>query len=80
MTTKRKLLIGALALGALGGFGAGFARLGARAHERHAHRRAAFEDRVADVCVRAAARAGGGAEANAQPRSHGRHEPRGETP
>ncbi|MCC6214929.1 MAG: hypothetical protein IT376_08680 [Polyangiaceae bacterium] len=75
MTTKRKLLIGGLALGALAGFGAGFARLGACAHERHAHRRAAFEDRVADVCVRAAERArGDGAGERAHlhgPRGHG---------
>jgi len=47
---KRKIMIALLALGALGGFAAGFAHLGCRAHERHD----AFERRVAQICVDAA--------------------------
>jgi hypothetical protein len=50
---KRKALIALLALGTVGGYAAGFASMSCRAK----HRRAAFEDHVADVCVRAAQRA-----------------------
>lgn len=49
---KRKLLIAVLALGTVGGFASGFRSL--RCH--HQSRRAAFENHVADVCVRAAER------------------------
>jgi hypothetical protein len=46
----RKLLIAALAMGAVGGFASGFASM------RHCHnsRRASFERHVAQVCVDAA--------------------------
>jgi hypothetical protein len=47
---RRRILIVVLALGALGGYASGFASL---AKCRHA-RRAAFERRVAEVCVEAA--------------------------
>jgi hypothetical protein len=53
---KRKALIALLALGTVGGYAAGFASMSCRAK----HRRAAFEDHVADVCVRAAQRAEAG--------------------
>ena len=48
----RRILIGLLALGAIGGFAAGFAGLCRGAHYRHRH----FEERVADVCTQAAER------------------------
>ena len=51
----RKLLIALLAVGAVSGFAHGFAHLGACHHGR----RAAFEDHVADVCLRAAQRLDG---------------------
>jgi len=46
----RNLLIALLALGTLGGYGAGFASMSCRAK----HRREAFERHVAKVCVEAA--------------------------
>jgi hypothetical protein len=49
---KRKIVMGLLALGTIGGFASGFASL--RCHGQH--RRQAFEDRVAETCVRAAQR------------------------
>lgn len=53
---KRVFLIGLFSLGTTLGFAHGFAHLGACAGSCHAERRAAFEDRVADVCTRSAAR------------------------
>lgn len=47
---KRKLIMGLLALGTVGGFAGGFASMGCHARNRHE----AFERKVADVCVRAA--------------------------
>lgn len=58
---KRKALIALLALGTAGGYAAGFASMSCRAK----HRRAAFEDHVADVCLRAVQRAESG-EAQAE--------------
>ena len=52
MWIPRKLVIGLLALGTLGGLGAGFASLGCK----HRARRDAFERHVAAVCVDAARR------------------------
>jgi hypothetical protein len=48
----RKLVIGALVLGTIGGFASGFSSM--RRH--HMSRRAAFERHVAEVCVEAAER------------------------
>lgn len=50
---KRRALIALLSVGTVGGFGSGFASLKCRHH----HRRAQFEQHVADLCVQAAARA-----------------------
>jgi hypothetical protein len=47
---KRRILIAVLALGTVGGFGMGFASMRCNAR----HRRAAFEQHVAKVCVDAA--------------------------
>ena len=47
---RRKLLIAVLALGTVGGYAAGFASM----RSCHNHRRDAFEQRVAKVCVDAA--------------------------
>jgi hypothetical protein len=47
---KRKILIGLLALGTVGGYASGFASMRCKAR----HGRAAFEERVAETCVRAA--------------------------
>ena len=47
---KRKIVMGLLALGTIGGFASGIATMGCRAH----HRREAFENRVAETCIRAA--------------------------
>ena len=47
---KRKVIMGLLALGTLGGFASGFASMKCHARNRHE----AFERKVADVCVRAA--------------------------
>ena len=55
---KRAFLITFFSLGTIGGFASGFAHLGAHCASHH-QRRAAFEDHVADVCTRAAHRAGG---------------------
>lgn len=60
---KRKLAIAALGLGAVLGFGSGFRHM--RCH--HEARRAAFEDHIADVCVRAAARADSPENVSADP-------------
>jgi hypothetical protein len=57
---RRRILIGLLALGALGGFAAGFARLCAHRHGGWHGRHEAFERRVADVCAEAALRATSG--------------------
>ena len=43
---KRRLLIALLALGTVGGYGAGFASMGCRAHAR----RAAMERHIARIC------------------------------
>ena len=53
---KRVFLIGLFSLGTIAGFGHGIAHLGSCASSCHADRRAAFEDRVADVCTRSAER------------------------
>ncbi len=55
---KRKIVMGLLALGTIGGFASGFAGMRCRAE----HRRQAFEDRVAETCVRAAKRVEGSAD------------------
>jgi hypothetical protein len=47
---KRKILIGLLAMGTVGGFAAGFGSMRCRAE----HRRERFEHHVASVCVEAA--------------------------
>ncbi len=47
---KRKIIIALLALGTVGGFAAGFAHLGCRAHARHE----AMERHIAQLCVDAA--------------------------
>ena len=47
---RRKIWIALLALGAIGGFAAGFAHLGCHMHGRHD----AFERHVAQLCVDAA--------------------------
>lgn len=52
---KRKILIGLLTLGTIGGYGSAFACARHRAHARHE----AFERHVADLCVNAAERASG---------------------
>lgn len=49
---KRRIIMGLLALGTIGGFAGGFASMGCRAHAR----REAWERHVADVCVGAAKR------------------------
>lgn len=55
---KRKLMMGILALGVVGGYGWGFATLGC--HRHHAQeRRASFERHVAQICVDAALQATG---------------------
>lgn len=56
MTIRRKLLIGLLTVGTVGGYAAGFASLGWHARGCAAQRRQRFEDRVAETCVRAARR------------------------
>lgn len=50
---KRKLLIGLLAVGTVGGFASGFASL----RRCHHHRKAAFEEQVTEICAEAARRA-----------------------
>jgi hypothetical protein len=47
---KRKVIMGLLALGTVGGFASGFASMKCHARNRHD----AFERKVADICVRAA--------------------------
>jgi hypothetical protein len=47
---KRKIVMGLLVLGTIGGFASGFASM--RCHGKH--RREAFENRVAETCIRAA--------------------------
>ena len=69
---RRKVLVGLLSLGAIGGFASGIASM--RCHARM--RRAAFEDRVADVCVRAAERAGRDDDDRGGERPHRGVEPR----
>ncbi len=49
---KRKIVMGLLLLGTVGGFASGFARLGCHGKQR----REAFEAKVAETCVRAAQR------------------------
>lgn len=49
---RRSILIPLLALGTIGGYGAGFASMACHSHDR----RAAFERHVAQVCVEAARR------------------------
>ena len=53
---RRRLLIALLGLGTVLGFGAGVANLFCVRHGAW-HRRAAFEERVADLCTQAALRA-----------------------
>ena len=57
---RRRILIGLLALGALGGFAAGFARLACHRYDGGHGRHEAFERHVADVCADAALRATSG--------------------
>ena len=52
MFFRRKLLIGLLALGTVGGFASGFAGMGCRAHSRRQH----FERHVSELCADAALR------------------------
>lgn len=52
---KRRLLIALLGFGTVVGFGSGFASVAA-CGSRHAERRQAFEQHVADICVDAARR------------------------
>jgi len=60
-TMRRRILIGLLAFGAIGGFAAGFARLACHRYDGGWHgRHEAFERRVADVCADAALRATSG--------------------
>jgi hypothetical protein len=66
---RRKILITLLALGTVGGYGAGFASLACHASSAR-HRRADFERHVAQVCVDAARRA------DPPPRRRPRPEPR----
>jgi hypothetical protein len=47
---RRRLLIGLLALGTVGGYGMGFASMRCHARERHAR----FEEHLAKVCTDAA--------------------------
>lgn len=47
---KRKIIMGLLALGTIGGFASGFASMSCGAKHRREH----FENRVAETCVRAA--------------------------
>jgi hypothetical protein len=47
---RRRILMALLAMGAVGGYAAGFAHV----HECHRARAAAFEHHVAEVCVDAA--------------------------
>lgn len=53
---KRAFLIVLFGLGTVGGFAHGFASLGHCANSCRSARRASFEDRVAEVCTRAAER------------------------
>ena len=53
---KRAFLIFVFGLGTVGGFAHGFASLGHCASSHREARRLEFEDRVADVCLRAAER------------------------
>ncbi len=50
---KRRIVMGLLVLGTVGGFAMGFKSLRGGCHAQRSHR-AHWEDRVADVCVRAA--------------------------
>jgi len=50
---KRKIVMGLLVLGTIGGFAMGFKSLRGGCHAQRT-RHAQWEDRVADVCVRAA--------------------------
>ena len=59
---RRKIWMGILTLGVVGGYGWGFASLGCHRH-RAEERRAAFEQHVAQVCVDAALKAAGRAQA-----------------
>lgn len=60
---KRRLLIMLLALGTVGGYGAGFAQMGCHARAR----RNGFERHVARICAEAArAPKGEGADGNSQ--------------
>jgi hypothetical protein len=65
---RRRLLIGLLALGTIGGFGSGIASM-MGAGRCHQSRREAFERHVAQVCVDAAMRSREGHE------GHHRHGP-----
>lgn len=60
---RRKLLIGLLAFGTVGGFASGFASMGCRAHAR----RHAFERHVSELCADAALRAKASPPAAASP-------------
>jgi hypothetical protein len=53
---KRKIIIGLLALGTIGGFALGFARL-CGGHRHHAWHGQRFEQRVAEICTQAALKA-----------------------
>ena len=54
---KRRFLIALFSFGTIFGFGSGIASMAMHTGHHHAHRRAAFERHVADVCVDAAERA-----------------------
>ena len=61
---RRKALIVLLALGTIGGYAAGFASM----RRCNSHRRSAFEEHVAKVCVDAARKSDADARSQAQPR------------
>lgn len=50
---KRKIIMGLLALGTVGGFAAGFKSMSCHAKNRRQH----WEERAAEVCVKAAKKA-----------------------
>ncbi len=57
---KRRIVMALLALGTVGGFASGFASMSCHARGRHQQ----WEDRVAEVCVRAAKNVDAGAKAD----------------
>ena len=67
---KRKVIMGLLALGTVGGFASGFASMKCHARNRHE----AFERKVADVCVRAAREADSETVERPGGKEHHRHD------